>query len=140
VDLFGVMQISSSALTAERYRAEIAAANMANAETTRTPEGGPYRRRQVVFGPASKPFQKLAEGFAGQGVEAKQVVVDNTPPLRRYDPSHPDADAEGYVSYPAIDPVSEMADLMDAMRAYELNASAVNATKQMIGETIDILR
>jgi flagellar basal-body rod protein FlgC len=133
MDLFGVMGISSSALTAERFRAEVAAANLANAETTRTAGGGPYRRQQVVF-------RTALEAETGTPVAIAEVVPDTSPPLRRYEPGHPDADADGYVSYPSIDPVAEIADLMGATRAYQLNASAVNATKQMIQQCLELLK
>ena len=148
MNLFGLFQISGSALTAERLRAEVATSNLANSETTRTPEGGPYRRRMVVFNsrPASQ-FRLLLAGSLGQGglqeaggVRVSQVVDDPTPPQRRYEPGHPDADASGYVDYPAINPVQEMVDLMGAQRAYELNASAVQAAKQMIQQSLQILK
>jgi flagellar basal-body rod protein FlgC len=148
MNLFGLFQISGSALTAERMRAEVATSNLANSETTRTPEGGPYRRRMVVFNsrPASQ-FRLLLAGSFGEGglqeaggVRVSQVVDDPTPPQRRYEPGHPDADASGYVDYPAINPVQEMVDLMGAQRAYELNASAVQAAKQMIQQSLQILK
>ena len=148
MNLFGLFRISGSALTAERLRAEVATSNLANSETTRTPEGGPYRRRMVVFNsrPASQ-FRLLLAGSLGNGgleetggVRVSQVVDDPTPPLRRYEPGHPDADASGYVDYPAISPVQEMVDLMGAQRAYELNASAVQAAKQMIQQSLQILK
>ncbi len=148
MNLFGLFQISGSALTAERVRAEVATANLANSETTRTPEGGPYRRRMVVFNsqPASS-FRLLLAGSLNNGslqeaggVRVSQVVDDPTPPLRRYEPGHPDADSSGYVDYPAISPVQEMVDLMGAQRAYELNASAVQAAKQMIQQSLQILK
>lgn len=146
MNLFGVMEISGSALKAERIRAEVVAANMANAETTRTPEGGPYRRQHVVFSStAAEPGS-----FAGQlisqvnppigGVEVSAVVQDPVSTLRRFDPSHPDADKDGYVSYPDINPLTEMVDLMGATRAYGLNSSAVQATKGMITSSLDILK
>jgi flagellar basal-body rod protein FlgC len=148
MSLFGLFQISGSALAAERLRAEVATSNLANAETTRTPEGGPYRRHMVTFSsqPAS-PFRLLLAGSIGDenmqatgGVRVSDVVEDSTPPLRRYEPGHPDADADGYVSYPAINPVQETVDLMGAERAYELNASAVQAAKQMIQQSLQILK
>ena len=148
MNLFGLFQISGSALTAERVRAEVATSNLANSETTRTPEGGPYRRRMVVFNsrPASS-FRLLLAGSLNHGsvqeaggVRVSQVVDDPTPPLRRYEPGHPDADGSGYVDYPAISPVQEMVDLMGAERAYELNASAVQAAKQMIQQSLQILK
>ena len=149
MNLFGLFQISGSALAAERLRAEVVTANLANAETTRTDSGGPYTRKVAVFSsrPAS-PFQLLLANTTGApgdmpapgGVEVRQVVEDPTPALRRYEPGHPDADGDGYVSYPPINPVQEMVDLMGAERAYELNASAVQAAKQMIQQAIQILR
>jgi flagellar basal-body rod protein FlgC len=148
MNLFGLFQISGSALTAERLRAEVATSNLANSETTRTPEGGPYRRRMVVFNsrPASQFRLLLAGSLSNRGLEeaggvrVSQVVDDPTPPLRRYEPGHPDSDASGYVDYPAISPVQEMVDLMGAQRAYELNASAVQAAKQMIQQSLQILK
>lgn len=143
MNLFGVLGISGSALRAERERAEVVASNLANAETTRTPDGGPYRRRHVVFSSApsfSSALGSRIAGHAAQGVMVEQVVADTAPALKRYDPSHPDADKQGYVSYPAINPVEEMVDLMGAVRAYQLNASAVSASKQMLQQSLEILR
>jgi flagellar basal-body rod protein FlgC len=144
MNLFGMLEVSGSALTAERQRAEVVTSNMANAETTRTPEGGPYRRQLVVFQTRRMArFPLLLAGFgagAPRGVQVNQVVADPKPALERYQPGHPDADAKGYVAYPAIDPVEETADLLGAVRAYELNASAVQSTKTMIQESVDLLR
>jgi flagellar basal-body rod protein FlgC len=145
--LFDMLSISASALSAERQRAEVTSANMANAETTHTDAGGPYVRKEVVFNSAGgTPFSTVfnraghfAQPPAGS-VKLTQVVDDRTPPVRRYEPGNPDADKDGYVAYPAINPVSEMVDLMGAVRAYQLNASAVGAAKQMIQESIDILK
>ena len=144
MNLFGVLEIGASALAAERLRAEVVASNMANIETTRTAEGGPYRRRLTVFRADSSsrfPFQ-LASLLqrTGGGVHIERVVADSAPSLRRYQPGHPDADASGYVAYPAVNPTEEMTDLLGAVRAYELNASSVQAAKQMIQQSIDILR
>jgi flagellar basal-body rod protein FlgC len=140
------MEISASALAAQRVRAEVATANLANAETTRTDDGGPYRRKLVVFGSRTPRFQ-LALGNAGfsqvastKGVEVRQVVEDATPPVLRYDPGHPDANPEGYVAYPNLNPATEMVDLMSAVRSYEASASAVNASKQMIQSSLDLVR
>jgi flagellar basal-body rod protein FlgC len=145
--LFDMMNISGSALVAERQRAEIVSANMANAETTHTDSGGPYVRKEVVFSAASgSPFQSVFNGLGrfsqppAGSVRLTQVVDDPTPPVERYEPGNPDADTSGFVSYPAINPVSEMVDLMGAVRAYQLNASAVTAAKQMIQESVDILK
>ncbi|HTV63986.1 MAG TPA: flagellar basal body rod protein FlgC [Bryocella sp.] len=148
MNLFGLFQISGSALAAERLRAEVVTTNLANVESTRTADGQPYRRRMVIFSSKpSSPFQLrmaslLAPGTADEagGVRVSAIVTDSTPPLRRYEPGHPDADANGYVSYPAINPAQEMVDLMEAERAYELNASAVQAAKQMIQQSLQILR
>lgn len=146
MNLFGVMDVSGSALQAERLRAEVVASNMANAETTRTPEGGPYRRQQVVFqsqasdqGVFANHLLSESNGDIG-GVDIAAVVSDKTPGLRRYDPQHPDADKDGYVTYPDINPLTEMVDMMGATRAYDLNSSAVQATKGMIDASIDILK
>lgn len=146
MNLFGLMNVSGSALQAERLRAEVVAANMANANTTRTPGGGPYRRQEVVFESAAADQGVFAnhllsegEGNVG-GVKIAAVVSDNSPGLRRYDPGHPDADKDGYVTYPDINPLTEMVDLMSAARAYDLNSSAVQATKGMIDASIDILK
>jgi flagellar basal-body rod protein FlgC len=145
MNLFGVMEVSGSALQAERIRAEVVAANMANAETTRTSDGGPYRRQQVVFS-SEAPEQSFASQLVGQadpamgGVQVSAIVTDSTPPLRRYDPGHPDADKDGYVAYPDINPVTEMVDLMGATRSYGLNSSAVQAEKSMVSASLDILK
>jgi flagellar basal-body rod protein FlgC len=144
MNLFGVLELSGSALGAERQRAEVVAGNMANAEITRTPEGGPFRRRLVVFRSRRLPQFPLAVTGTpmgrAQGVQISQVVADPSPALRRFQPGHPDADAQGYVSYPAINPVEEMTDLLGAVRAYELNAAAVQSVKNMIQQSLDILR
>lgn len=144
--LFGMMGISASALSAERERAEVTSSNLANAETTHTEDGGPYVRKEVVFSAAnSSPFQTVFNGLDSSdspsgSVHISQIVNDQTPPVLRYEPGNPDANEKGYVAYPAINPVSEMVDLMDATRAYQLNASAINAAKQMIQESIGILK
>jgi len=148
VNLLGVMEVSGSALEAERIRAEVVAANMANAETTRTAEGGPYRRQHVVFS-STVPQTSFASQLMNQpggsdqqfgGVRVSAVVADQGEPLRRYDPGHPDADKDGYVSYPDINPLTEMVDLMGATRAYGLNSSAVQAEKGMVSASLDILK
>lgn len=140
-----MLDVSGSALTAERQRAEIVTANMANAETTRTPEGGPYRRKLVVFkSQQQRPFPQMLNASLRQlnapGVKVEQVVADSSPPQMRFDPGNPDANAQGFVAYPNVDPVNEMVDLLGAVRAYQMNSSAVQATKQMIQQSIDLLR
>jgi len=146
MSMFSMLEMSGSALSAERRRAEVTASNMANADTTNTPAGGPFRRKQVVFtSPAGSSFRFQLASFQRLGrqpeaVRLTQVVEDPTPPVLRYEPGHPDANKDGYVAYPAINPVAEMVDLMGAMRAYQLNASAVSASKQMIAQALDLLK
>src|SRR5258707_15822508 len=144
MDLFSILDLSGRALTAQRQRAEVVTANMANAETTRTPEGGPYVRKHVVFqtdtpGGFGSVLQSAFERDV-RGVHVAAVVPDATPAVRRFDPGHPDADAAGYVSFPAINPVEEMVDLMSAVRSYQLNTAAVQGTKSMIQQSLEILR
>ena len=144
MDVTGTMAISASALRAERLRLDVIASNLANATTTRTAEGGPYRRRNVVF--AAQPLESdfaatleaLSEEGAREGVAVAEVVEDPTPPRLVFDPGHPDANAEGYVAYPNVNPVAEMVDLMAATRAYEANVQAVNATKRMAEAALSI--
>lgn len=146
--LFDSLAISGSALLAERQRSEVIATNMANAETTHTEAGGPYKRREVVFEQRGGSAFRLALArtggdYAGPtpgSVEVTDVVDDPSPAIMHYEPGHPDADSNGYVAYPAVNPVLEMVDLMGSVRAYQLNASAVAAAKQMIQQTIDILK
>jgi flagellar basal-body rod protein FlgC len=160
MNLFGVMDISGSALKAERVRAEVVASNMANAETTRTADGGPYRRHHVVFSATGEnsfgasllsqsqsPLQSQMQfGFASNGVSTAggvsvtSVVEDQGGPLMRFDPQHPDAGADGYVAYPDINPVTEMVDLMGATRSYGMNASAIQAEKAMLANSLDLMK
>ena len=148
MNLFGVMGISASGLTAERTRAEVVAGNMANAESTHTTQGGPYQRQEVVLqsaAPSSFRMQLAAIGGAAStsaagGVAVRSIVSDTSAPILRYEPGHPDADADGFVAYPNINPVLEMTDLMSAARAYQMNASAVQAAKQMIQQSIELLK
>ena len=147
MNLFDSLAVSGSALSAERQRSEIIAANMANAETTHTEAGGPFRRREVVFqSTGSSNFNMALANTSNSStppagsVEISEVVDDPTPPVLRYEPGHPDANKDGYVAYPAINPAMEMVDLMSSVRSYQLNASAVAAEKQMIQQTVDILK
>jgi flagellar basal-body rod protein FlgC len=139
--LFGPLDVSASALTAERLRLDVIANNLANANTTRTPEGGPYRRRVVLFaarGQAGLGWP-VAEP-AGGGVRVVGIRPDLSPLKRVYNPGHPDADSEGYVSLPNVDPVVEMVDLIGAARAYEANVTVLNETKNMAMRTLELLR
>ncbi len=144
MNLFGMLEVSGSALGAERWRAEVVAANMANSETTRTAQGGAYRRQMLVFRAQPMPrFPLLLAGLRKAtpdgGVRVERVVADTSPMPRHYEPGHPDADAAGYVTYPNVNPVMEMADLLSAVRAYQLNAAAVQAAKSMIQQSLQIL-
>jgi flagellar basal-body rod protein FlgC len=144
MNLFGMLEVSGSALAAERWRAEVVAANMANSETTRTPAGGPYRRQLLVFRAQPTPrfpllLAGLHRGAPSGGVRVDRVVADASPMPQRYEPGHPDADSAGYVTYPNVNPVLEMTDLLGAMRAYQLNAAAVQAAKNMIQQSLQIL-
>jgi len=144
--MFSMLEISGSALTVERQRAEVTAANLANANTTRTDGGGPYRRKEVVFASPGNLTFRLALNHVGglpgpmvPAVRVARVLEDPAPPLMRYEPGHPDANSQGFVAYPAINPIQEMTDLMGAVRAYQLNASAVNSSKQLLQQALQIL-
>jgi flagellar basal-body rod protein FlgC len=144
MSLFSAIAVSASGMAAQRTRAELLVENMANSETTHTTEGGPYRRKDAVFqtqqvtSPFSAAFQTAMEGTAS-GVAVTDVSVDQTEPDKRYLPGHPDADADGYVSFPKFNPAEDMVDLMEASRNYEGNVSAISAVKDMIQRSIDLL-
>lgn len=143
MSLFSALSIGASGMAAERVRAEALTENLANAETTRTPEGGPYRRKDVVFESSgvSSPFSSVfdAQLQSASGVQVAGVVTDNSAPEMRYLPGHPDANAEGYVAFPHVNPAEDMVDLMGAARNYEANIAAMNAVKDMIQKSIDLL-
>jgi len=144
MSLFSLLSVSASGMSAQRARAELLVENLANSETTRTAEGGPYRRKDAVFAsePAESPFSSIFESQLGQpeGVKVSQIMVDDREPDRRYLPGHPDADKDGYVSYPRINPAEDMVDLMSATRSYQANVAAISAVKDMIQKSIDLLR
>jgi flagellar basal-body rod protein FlgC len=145
MSLFSSLSVSGSGMAAQRARAELLVENLANAETTRTPEGGPYRRKDAVFAsePATSPFSSVFAnqiGAEGMGVTVAEVVRDPSPPEMRYLPGHPDANAQGYVAFPHINPAEDMVDLMSASRSYEANVAAIAAVKDMIQHSIDLLR
>jgi flagellar basal-body rod protein FlgC len=144
MSLFNILSVSSSGMAAQRTRAEMLAQNLANAETTRTPEGGPYRRKDVIFTTASAEesfSSQLDAQLAGAtGVAVSEIRVDNREPLRRYMPGHPDADKDGYVAMPRVNPAEDMVDLLGASRGYQANVSAISAVKDMIQRSIDLLR
>lgn len=142
--LFGVLSIGASGMEAQRTRAELLVENLANAETTRTPEGGPYRRKDVVFESAavSSPFSSMfrSQLESAGGVAVSEIVTDSSDPERRYMPGHPDADKDGYVAFPKINTAENMVDLMNASRSYQANVSAISAVKDMIQRSIDPMR
>jgi flagellar basal-body rod protein FlgC len=147
MSLFGGLEISASALTAERLRMDVVAENLANAQTTRGADGQPYRRKEVVlqeqagsFGASLSAAMGTNGGAKGGGVEVAAIVEDQTPLKQVYDPGHPDADAQGYVSMPNVDTVTEMVDLIGAQRAYEANVTAMQSAKQMFARTLELLR
>ena len=145
MSLFSSMSVSASGMAAQRTRAQILVENLANAETTRTPGGGPYRRKDVVFTTSEQPspFQTALWhelGSGGTGVRVSEVTVDNRDPVKRYLPGHPDADESGYVAFPRINPAEDMVDLLSATRGYQANVSAIAAIKDMIHRSIDLLR
>ena len=140
--MFGAIDSAASGLTAERLRMDVISNNIANANTTRTAEGGPYRRQIVVFEPRSgqQSFaQVLSQQMdSGSGVKVAGITKDTTPTRRVYEPNHPDADKDGYVEMPNINIVSEMVDMITATRAYEANVTAVNAAKSMALKALEI--
>ena len=146
--LFDALGISGSGLTAQRLRMDVTAENLANAQTTKGADGQPYRRKEVVL-------QEISQGgFGAQltaamgtgaksrpgGVEVAEIATDQTAGKMVYDPSHPDANAQGYVQMPNVDTVTEMVDLIDSSRAYEANVTAMQASKQMFTKTLDLLK
>lgn len=145
MDLLTSLRISSSGLAANRKRMEAISSNIANAQTTRTAEGGPYRKKEVVFGaePARDSFADILEGELNekaQNVHATEVISSNRPPIMKYQPGHPDANAQGYVAYPNINVMEEMADMISASRSYEANITAINTAKSMAMKALEIGR
>jgi len=141
MNLLTALDVNASGLTAQRKRVEVSSSNLANSQTTRTDEGGPYRRKDVVFQTSS--FQEslgAAMGNGVEGVEVSDVVNDPRPFDRRYEPGHPDADKDGYVSYPNVNVMEEMANLVEASRSYEANIAAIGIVKTMINRTLDLGR
>ena len=140
MDFFTALHVSGSGLSAERARVNIATSNLANAETTRTAAGGPYKRLDPVFEAVAMEVPQSGEPDGAMGVRVSQVAVDNTPGRRVYSPGHPDADPDGFVALPNVNPIHEVVNLMSASRAYEANASAVETIKTMAQRGLDIAR
>jgi flagellar basal-body rod protein FlgC len=144
--LWDSLRISSSALSAQRLRMDTVANNVANMNTTHGPDGGPYKRETVLFAPQTTTpafgdfLGRAAAQSPGAGVQVTQIVQDNTPPRRVYDPGNPDADAQGYVLMPNIDVVTEMTDLVGAQRAYQAAVTVLNATKSLAMSALNIGR
>jgi flagellar basal-body rod protein FlgC len=146
MSLFDALSVCASGMSAQRTRAALLVENIANSETTRTPDGGPYRRKDAIFSSedtTSAFASELNAQLGGQqltGVKVAGISVDNSPPEKRYLPGHPDADADGYVSMPKVNPAEDMVDLMGANRSYQANVAAMSAIKDMIQKSIDLLR
>ena len=145
MSLFSAIGVSASGMSAQRARTELLVENLANADTTRTPEGGPYRRKDAVFTADPSPMQ-FSSVFASElnpqttGVRVAQVVTDTREPELRYLPGHPDANKDGYVAYPRMNPAEDMVDLLGASRNYQANVSAISAVKDMIQRSLDLFR
>lgn len=142
--MFGAIDASASGMTAERLRMDVISNNIANVNTTRTEEGGPYRRQVPIFQSRSgqNSFSQILsqQMDTGSGVRVTGIVKDNSPTRRVYDPSHPDANKEGYVEMPNVNIVAEMVDMITATRAYEANVTSVNAAKNMAMKALEIGR
>ena len=145
MDLFKIFSVSGSGMAAQRSRMTVVAGNLANAETTRTPDGGPYRRRNITFQAVpldnefSAQLNELSDtSNAVQGVEVAAVKQSSRPPRQIFDPHHPDANPEGYVSLPDINPMEEMVDMLSAVRSYEANLATYNTTKSLIRKLLNI--
>lgn len=145
MDIEQAFAISASALDAQRTRLNVISSNLANVESTKTAEGGPYRRKDVVFSaaPAGSSFEEaLRSNLEGSqpGVSVTQVIQDDRPFKRLYEPQHPDADPDGFVLYPNINAMEEMVNMISALRSYEANVTALNATKSMAMKALEIGR
>ena len=143
-----ILKTAGSALTAQRLRMDVISSNLANSEATSTPEGGPYKRERVVFGPVlrdslsklSSSADSIANGAMNGGVEVKRIVQDDEAPRLVFDPTHPDANEDGFVAYPNVDMITEMTDMLSASRSYEANITIVNVAKAMAQRALEIGR
>jgi len=139
MSLFSALGASASALDAERARLEVAVSNIANSESTRGPDGKPYRRRDVLLEPQMVDSFDAALGNAGaMGVKVANIVEDQSEFRKRYEPSHPDADADGYVSVPNVDVPEEMVDMVGAARAYQANVAAINVIRDTFARSLEL--
>lgn len=137
MSLINSLAISDSALTAERLQMDVISNNMANVDTTRTPEGGPYKAEEVYLTPANVEGSQ-ANGLPNAGVQVAAVISDNRAPRMVYDPSNPQANRQGYVAYPNVDPTTEMTNMMAATRAYQANITVANDEKSMAERALDL--
>ncbi|HEX4278850.1 MAG TPA: flagellar basal body rod protein FlgC [Bryobacteraceae bacterium] len=142
MSLFSSLSVSASGMAAQRTRAALLVENIANSETTRTPEGGPYRRKDAVFSstPVGSEFASELSAQMQTGVRVVGVSVDQREPEKQYAPGHPDADANGYVNISRVNPAEDMVDLVSANRSYQANVAAMSAVKDMIQRSIDLLK
>lgn len=145
MSFFDALQSSSAGLSAQRLRMKLISSNLANINTTRTPQGGPYRRKDAVFGAASpnRSFRSHLDAHTNRATEDVKVlgiVEDPSQPIRKFDPTHPDADANGYVALPNINVMEEMVNMISATRSYEANVAAIKATKAMAIKALEIGR
>ena len=142
MSIFGAIDVAASGMTAERLRLDVISNNIANVNTTRTADGGPYRRQYVVFEPRQGDASSFSQVMSGQlqlnGVRVSGIRKDDSPLRMVYEPGHPDADAQGYVRMPNINIVTEMVDMITASRAYEANVTSVNAAKSMASKALEI--
>ena len=145
MSLLSALSVSASGMSAQRTRSELLVENIANSETTRTAEGGPYRRKDAIFSstPVPSAFSDVLDAQMNNslmGVTVEGISVDSRPPERRYMPGHPDADKDGYVAMPRVNTAEDMVDLLGASRGYQANVAAISAVKDMIQRSIDLLR
>jgi flagellar basal-body rod protein FlgC len=142
MSLFSSLAVSASGMAAQRTRAALLVENIANAETTRTQDGGPYRRKDAVFttNSVASDFASELDSQLQTGVSVSEISVDQRPPEKQYMPGHPDADADGYVAMPRMNPAEDMVDLTGANRSYQANVAAISSVKDMIQKSIDLLR
>ena len=143
MDIFTTFDIAASGLKAQTTRLDTISSNLANAETTSTPEGGPYKKKSVVFQTENLPFkqhlsQSVQDHGQVQGVKVAKIIEDTSPPQRIYDPTHPDAKEDGYVEMPNVSPIKEMVDMMSATRSYEANTTAIKSAKRMAMKALGI--
>lgn len=142
MSLFSSLSVSASGMAAQRTRAALLVENIANSETTRTPEGGPYRRKDAIFSttPVGSEFASELDSQMQTGVQVSAISVDQREPEKQYAPGHPDADADGYVRISRVNPAEDMVDLVGANRSYQANVAAMSAVKDMIQKSIDLLK